>query len=259
MEQKKLYLTDLDDTLVNDGDIIDDELANKIDNVLKNKNIEFIISTARSFNSIKKKIKNLKTPIKIVSRSGAILYDETGKIIFSIEISKKELNKIINYSIKENLCPVIISIQNNYEEMFSISQYVNEEFINKTLGMDIKLINYSKINKINHIIGIYCFGKIEDCKKYSIDNIKIRTYNDFIHITNINCNKGTPIEFLKQKYSYKKITSFGNDKNDFEMLDVSDDAYLVYKEKKKKNIKYKQISFDNGEKIINIMKGSDNR
>ena len=257
MKKKKLYLSDLDDTLINDGDIINDELAQQFDDILKNQNIEFIISSARSFDSIKSRIKKLKTPIKIISRSGAISYNEKGEIVFYIEIDKQEINKIIDFLIKEKLCPVIVSIENNCEKMFCISQYLNEQFYQKTSGMDIQMIDYLEINKINHIICIYGFGDIEEGKEYNIINAKIRNYKDFLHITNVNCDKSVPIKFLKQKYSYEKIISFGNEENDFEMLNNSDDAYLVYKDEIKSNCIYKQIPFDNGKKIIDIMRGSE--
>lgn len=257
MKKKKIYLSDLDDTLINDGDIIDDDLAEQLDDILKDQNIEFIISSARSFDSIKSRIKKLKTPIKIVSRSGAVLYDEKGKILFSIEIEKQEINKIVDFLIKEKLCPVIVSIENNCEKIFYISQYVNQQFYKKISGMDVRPIDYLEINKINHIIAIYCFGNISEGKKYNIINSKIRYYKDFIHITNANCNKGESIKFLKKKYPCEKIISFGNEENDFEMLNNSDDGYLVYKDEIKSNCIYKQIPFDHGKKIIEIMKGSE--
>ena len=126
MNNKKLYLSDLDDTLVEDGHFINKELALKFDEILKEKNIDFMISSARSFNSIKNKTKELKTPIKIISRNGAILYNEQNKIVFFIEISKTIVFEVVNFAIKEKLCPVIISIKDNKEEMFCISEYKNK-------------------------------------------------------------------------------------------------------------------------------------
>lgn len=257
MNNKKLYLSDLDDTLVEDGHFINKELALKFDEILKEKNIDFMISSARSFNSIKNKTKELKTPIKIISRNGAILYNEQNKIVFFIEISKTIVFEVVNFAIKEKLCPVIISIKDNKEEMFCISEYKNKEFLEMTVDMEINFINQLDIYKIKHVVAIYCFGKVKESKKYDIANVKVRVYKNFLHVSNISCNKGTLIKYLRENYLYSSIISFGNDENDIEMLDNSNVAYFVYKDENKINKKYNNIKFDNGEKIINIIKGSE--
>lgn len=104
-------------------------------------------------------------------------------------------------------------------------------------------------------IAIYCY--CSNINIFTESNINSVNFNSFenskiIQIVSKDANKGLWINELKKISNTDTIISFGNDKYDIEMLNESSIAFSVGKQLK--SHKYINIPFDNGKKIIHIMK-----
>jgi len=249
MKQKTLYVSDLDDTLVDEKNMPSNELLKKLDNILNYAN--FSIASARSYDSIYSRFSCMKNRFKIISRCGTIIYDEKG-IIIHFEKLNYDYLKIIDFSVRNNLCPVFVTVEENAEHFYYNEKYINDEAKKRVVGMKISNASNEKIANLNNIVGVYCFGNTEDIDT-NLENINIRKYSTFIHFSSINATKGKACLWLKEKYNYDSLISFGNDSNDYDMLDVSDLGYLIFKDKSQIKDKYENIKFDNGKSIIQII------
>ena len=94
MNRKKLYISDLDGTLIEDGKSLNEEIIELLNLAITDDKKELIISSARNYYSIKKKIDGLKKSIKVVSRNGSVIYDEFGKVIYAVYIHSISLFNI---------------------------------------------------------------------------------------------------------------------------------------------------------------------
>lgn len=251
MEKKNLYISDLDGTLVENGKNLNSETINLLNNIITDDRKEFIISSARNYENIKKRIIGLKKGIKIISRNGTIIYDEKGNVIFMVKMEEENVRKAIKYSINQNLCPVVIKLIENKELSFCNSNYINEEFKMHSKDIDINYLdNFNNIN-LQNVIAIYAFGKINS--DYHLSNLRIRKDSEFIQISSLEADKGKALEFIKKLGLYNSVTSFGNDENDYTMLNSSDNSYYIYDREDNRNNKYKNIPFDNAKSIFEII------
>ena len=71
MRKNKLYISDIDDTLVKENGKPNKELIAEIENIAQ-KNTMFILATARAVDSVKERFGKIK--IKIISRSRSVNY-----------------------------------------------------------------------------------------------------------------------------------------------------------------------------------------
>lgn len=256
--RKELYISDLDGTLVQDGKNLSEYVVTKLSKIIDNCKKEFVISSARNYESIKTRIIGLNKNIKIVSRNGSVIHDENSNVIHSVKMKREDILKAIEYSVNKSLCPVIIKLIGNKEEIYCISKHLNSEFEIISRNMEVNYIDRLDMFEFDNIIGIYSFGNIEKDYDYEICNLKVRKDKGFIQITSINADKGEALKFLKEKYDYESITAFGNDENDYLMLDYSDIPYYIYSKESERIDKYNNIVFDDGKRICAIIQGGKN-
>ena len=251
MENKELYVCDLDGTLAEDNKDLKKETIDKLNEIFNKNNKELIISSARNYMNIKKRIKGLKQNIKIISRNGSVIYDEEGKVIYKVNIDERLVDNVIKTVISYNLCPVVVKVIENKEFIYSSLKYINVESKKHMNDLEVTYVEEFANFDLNNIIGIYAFGKAT--QMCDIPNLNITKYIDFLQISSRYANKGKALEYIKETNDYSNITCFGNDINDYEMLDMVENAYFVFDVEKNKNNKYKTIPFDNGKSIVEII------
>ena len=248
---KKLFVTDLDDTLVKNGEKLSKHTIKELNRIFNDQEKELIIASARSYDGIIKRIRGLSKKIKIIARNGSIIYDEDSNIIYFANMLKDEVERSIKYSIDRGLCPVIVDVINNKEFFYIDKRYINNTIIKYSKELNFIYSNDLQNEKFSNVIGIYSFGEIKNEEKYIINGLKIIKDEEFIHIIGQNVSKGYALEKLSNIYKYKDIICFGNDENDYSMLDFCNKPYFIFIDNENK--KYNNLPFDNGKSILEIM------
>ena len=94
MEEKTLYVSDLDGTLMH-KDLKISDFSVKTINALVEKGVAFTYATARSISSAGTITKDLKLNLPVITRNGAVLADNnTGKIIEKALFTEKEVEML---------------------------------------------------------------------------------------------------------------------------------------------------------------------
>lgn len=241
---KKLYISDIDETITRNNEKPSDYFLLELKTLINN-GIHFALNTARAYDNVIERFGNINATI--ITRSGALIYDSNGKIIKKNIITNSR--NIIKKLLTKNVYFVICAVKNKKEIYYSNSKINNSI----TSNFSINIVKSNYLLSINDIISIYVFDKLENDKKIN-NKILIRNYGDFYQITSDSCTKSSAMLWLKRKYNFDYIVSFGDDKNDYDLLDKSNEAYLVTTNSKIKEKKYRYINFDYGKTIIEIMK-----
>lgn len=200
---KKILVSDYDNTFYTD----ENQLYKNIENIKRfqeNGNI-FVISTSRSWKSMKKEIDEYKIPFDyLCCNTGGTIFDNKGESLFVGNISDAEINKVENILAKLNSKNISIKRYGTYKEY--------EERIDKILGYKIKgskeeieKLEKQLKNKLNNEFQIVLKNEKEYSKLFL--NYKLNTKERGIEklIKNLPDNE------------YKIIT-VGDDDVDFNML-----------------------------------------
>lgn len=114
---KTLYVTDLDGTLLNTHDTINQKSIDIINNLVE-KGMKFTYATARSLVSASVVTKGLSTNIPVITYNGAyIINPATNEILSSTEFTKEEADKVISVMKKYNISPLVYSHIDNVESV----------------------------------------------------------------------------------------------------------------------------------------------
>ncbi len=251
MMNKKLYVCDLDGTLAEDGKNLTSNTVDLLNDAFVCESKEIVISSARNYLSIKNRIKGLEKDIKIICRNGSAIYNEQGEVIYTAQMKKENILDAIAYVVEQNLCPVVIRIKDNAEKMYCNKQYLNDVALKHIKNIQVEYVENFESIELKNVIGIYAFGDIT--KDYTLEGVLIRKDKDFLQITSMNATKGKALEYLKSLTSYDSVTCFGNDENDYSMLDIADNAYFVCDNIQNKKLKYNNIPWDNAKSIIQVI------
>ncbi len=202
----KLFVTDYDNTLyLNDFDIKKNIKSLK---ALQKRDFIILISTGRSYPSIKNQIDNYKIPYDYIScADGSIIYDNKGNIIDMFIMDNDIIDAIQNFY--KNL--PFEEIQFSYKEGYS-NILID---INNLLGINICLSNdnYNKTLKEQ-------FLKLK--KIYPNYNYLVYTHTHFSYlcVKPINVSKSYSTAILSKKLNIDKkdIYIIGDSSNDLEMI-----------------------------------------
>lgn len=201
-----LFVTDYDDTLYQNDDGIKENIKNL--KKLQKKKFLIVISTGRSYPSIKLQVDKYQIPYDYLScADGSIIYDTKGQIIYK---------SCINDDIIEILQSFYEKLP--YEEIqFSYPEgYLNTlKGTQDLLGINICLSSNNYNKKI-----VKEFMKLK--KKYPNYNYLAYQHINFSYlcIKPINISKSFAISILKDKFKIKKedIYVIGDSSNDIEMI-----------------------------------------
>lgn len=248
---KKLYVCDLDGTLAEDGKKLSVDTIDMLNKAFENESKELVISSARNYLSIKSRIQGINKEVKIICRNGSVIYDEQGKVIYTSLMKKENVLNAINYVVKEALCPVLICIKGNVEKIYCKQEYLNIKARMHLKNIQVEYVKSFENSKLENVIGIYAFGDINN--EYILDGVLIRKDKDFLQITSTDATKGKALEYVKDLNQYHSVTCFGNDENDYSMLDIADNPYFVYDNIQNMKDEYNNIPWDDANSIIQVI------
>ena len=242
MEEKTLYVSDLDGTLMH-KDLKISDFSVKTINALVEKGVAFTYATARSISSAGTITKDLKLNLPVITRNGAVLADNnTGKIIEKALFTEKEVEML------KDMLPelpktgfVSCYFGDDMKKVFAGSLHTAElQGYLDYYKDDPSVVTVSALSEMFMgnpgyvtIIG----NKVETEPLY----IRAREYNGWeclfqkdvyrdeywLEIAPQNSTKAKSILKLKEEYGFDKLVVFGDSVNDIPMFKIADEAYAV--------------------------------
>ena len=242
MEEKTLYVSDLDGTLMHKDLKISDFSVRTI-NALVEKGVAFTYATARSISSAGTITKDLKLNLPVITRNGAVLADNnTGKIIEKALFTEKEVEML------KDMLPelprtgfVSCYFGDDMKKVFAGSLHTAElQGYLDYYKDDPSVVTVSALSEMFMgnpgyvtIIG----NKVETEPLY----LRTREYNGWeclfqkdvyrdeywLEIAPRNSTKAKSILKLKEEYGFDKLVVFGDSANDITMFKIADEAYAV--------------------------------
>lgn len=242
MEEKTLYVSDLDGTLMH-KDLKISDFSVKTINALVGKGVAFTYATARSISSAGTITKDLKLKLPVITRNGAVLADNnTGKIIEKALFTEKEV-EMLKEMLPELPKTGFVSCYfgDDMKKVFAGSLHTAElQGYLDYYKDDPSVVTVSDLSEM--FMGNPGYVTIIGDKD-EIEPLYIRTreyngweclfqkdiYRDeyWLEITPRNSTKAKSILKLKEEYGFDKLVVFGDSVNDIPMFKIADEAYAV--------------------------------
>lgn len=242
MEEKTLYVSDLDGTLMH-KDLKISDFSVKTINALVGKGVAFTYATARSISSAGTITKDLKLKLPVITRNGAVLADNnTGKVIEKALFTEKEVEML------KDMLPelpktgfVSCYFGDDMKKVFAGSLHTAElQGYLDYYKDDPSVVSVSDLSEM--FMGNPGYVTIIGDKD-EIEPLYIRTreyngweclfqkdiYRDeyWLEIAPRNSTKAKSILKLKEEYGFDKLVVFGDSANDITMFRIADEAYAV--------------------------------
>lgn len=242
MEEKTLYVSDLDGTLMH-KDLKISDFSVKTINALVGKGVAFTYATARSISSAGTITKDLKLKLPVITRNGTVLADNnTGRIIEKALFTEKEVEML------KDMLPelpktgfVSCYFGDDMKKVFAGSLHTAElQGYLDYYKDDPSVVTVSDLSEM--FMGNPGYVTIIGDKD-EIEPLYIRTreyngweclfqkdiYRDeyWLEIAPRNSTKAKSILKLKEEYGFDKLVVFGDSVNDIPMFKIADEAYAV--------------------------------
>lgn len=242
MEEKTLYVSDLDGTLMH-KDLKISDFSVKTINALVEKGVAFTYATARSISSAGTITKDLKLNLPVITRNGAVLADNnTGKIIEKALFTESEVDLLkemlpelpktgfVSCYFGDDMKKVFAGILHTAELQGYLDYYKDDP-------SDVTVSALSEMFMGNPGYVTIIGNKVETEPLY----LRTREYNGWeclfqkdvyrdeywLEIAPQNCTKAKSILKLKEEYGFDKLVVFGDSANDITMFRIADEAYAV--------------------------------
>lgn len=228
---RKLIAIDLDGTLLNSSlDVSSFTIS--IIKKLKEQGHVVVLASGRPYRSMKDLYDKLGLGSPLICYNGALVFNPKDSTFSKLErrFPSSSLRKIY----KENSDILLSSMAEDGERIYLEKEepylnnyfpYINEEYL---------------IGKMNEIIKEDCFTSLFACNDGNVSKLKeslekegfiFRHWNgnNYSEAVLPNVNKGVALTYIMKQLSFKKedCLAFGDSDNDFEMLSVVKDGYVL--------------------------------
>lgn len=239
---KTLYVTDLDGTLLNTKDRIDDFSIRTI-NELTSKGMLFTYATARSLVSASKVTEGLSVDIPIIAYNGAfIMKPSTGEILSEEGYTEEERSYARSVVESHGISPMVYSFVDGIERVSWIPEFENDG-VRRYLSVRKGDRRFRSVTDNDHLyegeVFYYtCIGEKEELQPvydiFSRDpryrcTLQQELYRPeyWCEIMPAGASKKNAIEKLKKMWGCDRVVSFGDSLNDIPMFEISDECYAV--------------------------------
>lgn len=248
----KLFVSDLDGTLLNSNHIVAEETLQAIDALRKAK-ISFMPASGRDFYGIYSVLKDLKVRPKMISLNGAQFFDNDGSVLATIPIENATflavhdiidtLTCVVDYNTTEGQ---FIHYDGDQLENFIYERfaaiYFQEDLDNvhafiKESGMlehihaeDLATIKTKTILKIDLFFRDTQVKELAIQKFKAVDGIHVTSSHMYnLEITSNLASKGNMIERVCKQYGYHpdEVVVIGDSFNDISMLSKFKHSYAM--------------------------------
>ena len=241
----KLFVTDLDGTLLNRNREVTEYSKNIINNLIE-QGIKFTVATARTPATAVEILDGLDLNIPVALMNGALIYDVKKEEYIDIKsIEKASVDKVLNIIEGHNKNALVYGIRDNhlwvYHKDFENPWEVNfyKERINKPLKTFYKVINYGEVISNSEIVNFVVFGEKEIIRNIykqvqDVEEVYATYYEDVyypggycLEIHSSKASKAEGIRFLSRYVEHNKLVCFGDNFNDIPMFQIADECYVT--------------------------------
>ena len=241
-EEKVLYVTDLDGTLLNQQDRIS-TFSIQVINELVDKGMLFTYATARSLVSASRVTAGLSTNIPIIAYNGAfIIQPSSGEILSREDFSTEERSIVRDALTRFRISPLVYSYIDGIERVSWVPEEENDG-VRRYLSMRkgdkrFRAVSDKKALYEGDIFYFTCIGEKEELMPvyalFSKDSRYRCTLQQELYRPEYWCeimpaqaSKSNAVTKLKQIWGCTKVISFGDSINDIPMFEASDECYAV--------------------------------
>ena len=241
----KLYISDLDGTLLNSNKDVSNYTRDTLNSLIAN-GVNFSIATARTAGSAVKILSGLNINVPVVLMNGAAIYDMRKNRYIKIEEIPSPTVQDILETLKENgITGFMYSISNDelvtyYEKLDTkaLRDFYDERVMKyyKAFEQVDSFINKIESRKITYFTLIDEYERLsevfQNLKKHS--DIDIVLYKDiyaenlwYLEIYSKNASKYNAVKYLREYCNFDRIIGFGDNVNDIPLFNACDEFYAV--------------------------------
>lgn len=235
---KRLYITDLDGTLLNSMGEVSENTIKKINSLTEN-GMHFTFATARSVYSAKPITAGLNINIPCILMNGVSIYNlYENRYVKNEYINTDNSLRIINIFKENNLNCFMYRIENNILKAYftEINSYVMRSFAeSRKNNYNKPFVQCGDLSDMADDKTVYftITGEYEELSpvKNAISGIKgidhtfyrdTYTWKYYLEIFSENASKANGIKYLRSKYGFDEVICFGDNLNDLSMFSESD-------------------------------------
>ena len=248
----KIVFSDVDGTLLNQKHRMLDKTVDSI-RQLKEKNIPFVIVTARGPSGIYPIFRRYRFVCPMVCYSGALILDEEGKVIHASGFSKGTAKAIVEFIEKEkfdctwNIYSMNSWIVNNKNDPRVMREEAIVEAESEEGSVD-DLPEGVSVGKVLCMCNPKHTDAIEEALKAKFPCLSIvRSSDILIEIMNKGISKSDAIKFLCEKWeiALEESVAFGDHYNDLSMLETVGMPFIMENGPEELKVKIKNVTFNN--------------
>lgn len=234
-----LYVSDLDGTLLRSNETLSQFTIDTI-NDLTSKGMLFSYATARSLVTAKKVTKGLDTHFPLIIYNGAFIIENVTEEILVAHYFENDIAEVLEELFSNNIFPIVYAYINGVEKFSYISEKCTvgmQKFLQSRNGdKRTNIVNRSDELVKGDLFYITCIDTPEKLapfyKKYKdkyhvVYQCDIYTGEQWLEIMPGKASKSNAIKELKEKLKCEKLITFGDEKNDIDMFEMSDERYAV--------------------------------
>lgn len=249
----KLFVSDLDGTLLNEHHVISDRTAEAI-RALQDSGVEFMVATGREYYSAHQLLAAHNIKCRMINLNGAVIHDDEGTVLQTQPIEAEDFVSILTYLDDPDINATVIT-----DKGFYVSDYENyvkrmKRFLSKaavdhdkgnediteaqlsSIVREIKPL--SEINTMQLPVVYKTMFFSDDLEKLKQTRISIEasptldvTSSNFdnLEITHIKAQKGLAVEkyVAQQDYSMEEVAAIGDSLNDRSMIKMVGHSYAM--------------------------------
>lgn len=226
----KLIASDLDGTLLQNGQNDVSDKAIDLINKLNEYDVLFAPASGRQLPSLKRLFAQVADNLIYICLNGAMVVYKN-EIIYKAKMDREKSIELLSDIVNREGCEFLLDTEKTAYLLTSDEKYV--EYLKNDVKIDYVRINdYSEIKEDILKISIYQRDGIDLSKDYFLDKwgdtfkgtVSGKCFMDFVAPS---VNKGVALEKIKEKYNIETefTMCFGDNYNDLEMFDA---AYFSY-------------------------------
>lgn len=236
---KKLYVSDLDGTLLRSNEITS-EYTNDVINSLTEKGMIFSYATARSLITAKKVTRGICAHIPLIVYNGAFIIDNATEEILAANYFDRAVLEILDELFQNKIYPIVYAYIEGREKFSFVPEKCTRgmaAFLDSRKG-DIRTnaVSAPEALKEGDIFYITCIDEPEKLEplyeKYRdfyhcVYQKDIYTKEQWLEIMPRAATKANAITQLKEMLGCDRLIVFGDGKNDIDMFEIADECYAV--------------------------------
>lgn len=242
MMKKRLYISDLDGTLLNRDKEVPPVAVDILNTLLDADKLHFSVATARTPATVENILMSTHIEEQIVVMNGAALYDLKSHVYTEINvIPKSSIDEILMCCREEIEGGFLYTINDNKLEVYynDLSRPERLAFFEERQNLKYKKFIEGKPQKVEEIIYFVFIDTEEKIREISkkiegVPHIAQVLYKDIysdegwiLEVYSDKATKANGVRRLKELSGYDEVIAFGDNYNDLPMFSVADRSYAV--------------------------------